>query len=198
MSGCEVKSARCQQFIELFEMIQTERMRDVPILNEALQVDAFGFEETDLPFTLGVLLTPWFMNLVLAPQDATQLAGVRVGEKQFHELPAGQFEFIVSYEEAVGPYLACPLFSPMDQFVDQRAALDTAEAVLVEVLKPAEAEEQEAVDQADLTQAAVAQPERASLAATAPLAAPSRRDLLRGFRPSKAVDATSETGGTSS
>jgi len=49
-----------------FREIHVGKMRGIPLLNEALGVRAVGFRAYD-GHLLGVLVTPWFMNLILAP-----------------------------------------------------------------------------------------------------------------------------------
>jgi len=137
----------CDKLIDLFKTIETERMDGIPMLNEALSVDAVGFDCHE-GFHLGVLLTPWFMNLVMIPSKENEqiLASHKVGSKQFHSLPAGQFEFIVGHEEALGKYLSCSLFSPVFEFADQETAMQAAQEVLQQVtsLQNNDAEDEDA------------------------------------------------------
>ncbi len=116
----------------VFSMIERERMHDVPILNPALSVACIGMR----PFEggwLSVLITPWFINLVLLPGDAAGAeawGAMPSGSKPVHRFPAGQFEFICASEDGIGPYRTCSLFSPVFEFENQDAALAAAEASL--------------------------------------------------------------------
>jgi len=121
-----------------FGHIRSTRMADVPILNEAIGVEAVGFREIDEGL-LGVLVTPWFMNLMLLPVDAAAWEGQRAGEKTLHTLPAGCYEFIAGYEDGVGDYRMCSLFSPMFEFADHSAAVETATAVMDGIMTRADA-----------------------------------------------------------
>ena len=112
-----------------FTQIQQQRMADVPILNPALRVQAVDFQ-LFTQIWVGVLITPWFMNLLYFQADNTQ-----VGSKVTHVFPAGQFEFIVSYEKELGFYQSCSLYSPMFDFAQQEIAVQTAQAALQELLK---------------------------------------------------------------
>ena len=58
------------------------------------------------------------------------------GQTQHHALPGGTFSFIVGEEPMLGRFQMCSLFSPMERFVDQEAALATAEAAMAELLTP--------------------------------------------------------------
>jgi len=121
---------------DAFTRIQRERMTDVPILNPALRVQAVGFSvrEEDC---LGVLITPWFMNLMLLPLAGDAWAGLPPGSKIDQAFPSGSYEFILGEEEGIGRYLMCSLFSPVFEFENQAAAVATAEAVLTGLMDEA-------------------------------------------------------------
>jgi len=112
-----------------FSRIQRERMADVPMLNPALQVQAVDFREWE-GCCLGVLITPWFMNLMLLSADGDAWAHLPSGTLISHRFPSGTYEFILGEEERIGHYLMCSLFSPVFEFQDQAAAVATARAVM--------------------------------------------------------------------
>jgi [NiFe] hydrogenase assembly HybE family chaperone len=125
---------------DAFRVIERTRMRGLPMLHPGLQVEALGFAplahaEADaepLAFdgkaALGILITPWFMNLILLPlDDAPALA---VGRVRACMIGGARFEFIGAHEESFGAYAICSLFSPMFEFADHAAARATAEEVL--------------------------------------------------------------------
>ena len=117
-----------------FLNIQQQRMADIPILNFNLRVQAVDFQLFAQTW-IGVLITPWFMNLLYFQADNTL-----VGSKVAHLFPAGQFEFIVSYEKELGFYQSCSLYSPMFDFQQQEVAVQTAQVALqalLEISKPA-------------------------------------------------------------
>jgi [NiFe] hydrogenase assembly HybE family chaperone len=111
-----------------FRRIQREQVQG-PLLNPALDVEAVGFREWS-GFCLGVLITPWFMNLMLLPPEGDSWKEMRVGDKQSHQMPFGPYEFILCEEDRIGRYQTCSLFSPVFEFNDQAAAVATAEAVV--------------------------------------------------------------------
>jgi len=111
------RSARLE---EAFRAAAT-RMQGLSIVNPALAVEAVGFA----PWAgcwLGVLVTPWFMNLVLTPREPTRWRVVAQGETLRHPFPAGDYDFIGAHDDLAGDYLLCSLFSPMQAFEDQAAA----------------------------------------------------------------------------
>ena len=123
-------SARLAALEECFRRIERERLRGLPMFNPALAVQAVDFEpEPGHGLALGVLVTPWFMNLVRLPL-VTGVEMLAVGETAPRTLGERHFDFIGAHEAALGPFEACSLFSPMAEFADQAAALATAQAVL--------------------------------------------------------------------
>ena len=102
-----------------FEDIYRESMHDLPIVNAALDVEAIGFRDFG-GHSLGVLVTPWFMNLILLPADETW-ANIAAGDTVPIELPSGKLEMTVTHDERLGVYLSAVLF---------RSTLDIAEQVL--------------------------------------------------------------------
>ena len=64
-------AARVGALVELYRHIAGTRMDGVPILHAGLSVRAIGFERVGSG-ALGILLTPWFMNLVWLPIEAAE------------------------------------------------------------------------------------------------------------------------------
>lgn len=112
-----------------FRRIQAERMADVPILNPALSVEALGFSRWQGHW-LGVLVTPWFMNLVLVRASEAGWRSAADGERVFHRFPSGDYAFLGGREPELGEFQTCALFSPMGQFADQDSARAVAGAAL--------------------------------------------------------------------
>lgn len=116
-----------------FQGIADTRMRGLPFLNQQLAVEAVGFSaqiagESAATGVLGILITPWFMNLIWLPQDTgALLAPGASGEHQFGDQ---RLTFIGADGEDIPGYESCSLFSPMFEFADQDAARQTAEQVL--------------------------------------------------------------------
>lgn len=112
-----------------FSDIMHTRMHDVPVLNSALSVQALGFGRYHQGW-LGVLITPWFMNLLLLPEADSAWQTQPPGSKFDQTFPYGVFEFTVANETQLGVYALCSLFSPMFQFENQAAALTAAQSAL--------------------------------------------------------------------
>jgi [NiFe] hydrogenase assembly HybE family chaperone len=129
--------ARSDTLAAHFAEVARTRMAGVPVLNPALRVEAVGFarwaDEHDAPESgLGILITPWFMNLVRLPLLRDE-ATAGIGCTRRHAIGGRTFEFIGAHEASIGAFAACSLFSPMFEFAEQARARDTASAVLAEL-----------------------------------------------------------------
>ena len=158
---------------QAFRSVLDKQMRDMPMLNPALCVEAVGFRPWS-DHWLGILVTPWFMNLVLMPRVNAKWQPIGERESRHYVFPAGVFEFIGARDAALGDYQACSLFSPMFEFADQREARETAVAALAALFDAASRESPQA--HAPRPCATVAAPARAS-----PLL--SKREFLLGVPP---------------
>ena len=124
----------------LFDEIATTRMQGVPVKNQALKVQAVGFapvpQQPDM--LQGVLITPWFMNLVRLPLRNETASDRVLAERQKATRQFGNtdFEFIGSFEVRIGAFEVCSLYSPMFKFADHAAAMATAQEVLNQLHRP--------------------------------------------------------------
>lgn len=126
-----------------FRTIHQERMEGLPILNQALQVQTVGFCHVG-SHCAGILITPWFMNLMLLPSEGDSFADAEPGDKRSVAFPSGPCEMELCEEELIGRYLSRPLFSPMSQFTSQEQAVKTAESIMQRVITAAEPTPQKA------------------------------------------------------
>jgi [NiFe] hydrogenase assembly HybE family chaperone len=113
-----------------FREIWHAKMRDLPMVNKLLSVEAVGFRMVD-GRPLGVLISPWFMNLIQLPAEDEDWSGLVPGAKELIAFPSGEYEFIHNTRDMIGGYKACSLFSPMSDFSTQMQAQDVARAVMV-------------------------------------------------------------------
>jgi [NiFe] hydrogenase assembly HybE family chaperone len=121
-----------------FAAIGRTRLAGLPLLHPKLQVQALGFERlADEALALGILVTPWFMNLLRLPL-ADSAPVLPVGEVAEREVGPHRMQFMGAHEAAIGGngrYEMCSLFSPMHEFIDHEAAVATAREVLA-LLRP--------------------------------------------------------------
>lgn len=117
-----------------FQRIYVEHMSDVPIVNPALQVQALDFILWQGNW-LGVLITPWCINLLLLPGPNGNWQSVSGNHRRFHHFPSGNYAFLGGTEAEIGEYQSCSLISPMGQFPDQESVRAVAEEVIKNMLK---------------------------------------------------------------
>lgn len=134
-----VLATRVRALEAAYRHIAATRMAGLPLVHPRLAVQAVGFEAGDDAVALGVLVTPWFMNLVRLPLEARAVAAVTApGRADDVTIHGWTFRFHGHQEPGLGRHAAASLVSPMSEFADQAAAVATAEGVL-ERLRPAPA-----------------------------------------------------------
>jgi [NiFe] hydrogenase assembly HybE family chaperone len=178
---------RVASLIAAFEHIARTRMAGVPLLHAALRTEAVGFQpqadDEGEAGLLGVLLTPWFMNLVWLP--GAQAAPLEVGATRLRRLGGESLSFLGA-EEAACRFEACSLFSPMFDFADQAAARAVAQAALAHLRPPPSATA--AAPTVPVEKATIPAPAAAPVRpAPATPGAPTRRGLLFGRRTPEAA-----------
>ncbi len=146
---------RVVQLEQVFTGIARGRMAGLPMLHPRLRVQAVGFaaDEVDPFIAWGVLVTPWFMNLVRLPLCPSHVRwpdaqGAAVpasawpawptapGGKTTRRLASQTLEVIGAHEDTLGPYEMASLYSPMHLFADQTAAVATAREVVRQLRTP--------------------------------------------------------------
>jgi [NiFe] hydrogenase assembly HybE family chaperone len=156
-----------------FREVYNGKMRDVPLVNVALHVEAVGFRLCD-GRPVGVLISPWFMNLIQLPAPGEDWSDLHPGTKEVVSFPSGDYEFIHNVREMTGGYKACSLFSPMGDFRTQAQAVEVAEAVMTALFDPANrAETDRAADIRARREAELEPPVQID-------AEPTRRSLISG------------------
>lgn len=115
-----------------FERVARTGMAGMPFLNPQLRVEAVGFHVWEGHW-LGVLVTPWSINILLLPRYAGW-PSLAAGAERFVELPAGRYRFVAARDADLGEYHACSLFSPALEFADHATARATAIAALEALL----------------------------------------------------------------
>lgn len=114
---------RIDRLVARFTLIGEQRMRDLPVYNAALSVEAVGFQPAEAG-CIGVLITPWFMNLILLPDDPPHSVAATTAQKVSRELDSGVHDFMVGEDEELGRYEFISLASPMFAFASQALARD--------------------------------------------------------------------------
>jgi [NiFe] hydrogenase assembly HybE family chaperone len=141
-SVSDLESAFCR--------IAATRMADMPINHPRLVVEGVGFRQWQGKW-LGVLVTPWALNLVLLPESDADFETLAIDRRQTWRFPSGEYDFMGGDEEECGVFQFCSLVSPIpeDEVGDQAVARALAQEVLANlfvdpadevIMKPASAE----------------------------------------------------------
>jgi [NiFe] hydrogenase assembly HybE family chaperone len=110
------------------------KVKGMPIYNPTLAVEAVGFRQYQGRH-VGVIVTPWFMNLTVLP-TAEDLRTWSAGGSARLVFPSGSYDFTVSELEDIGLVGACSLFSTMSDFTDHEAAQMAASSVAEALFQP--------------------------------------------------------------
>jgi len=126
-----MKDNAVAKLVRHFRTIYDEHMRDLPIVNTSIDVEGFGFRDFEA-HRLGVLITPWFMNLVLLPANE-QWGDSAQGDTTMVDFPSGPVEFTVSRDQELGTYLTASLPGSIANLPDQATAREVAQQGLTEL-----------------------------------------------------------------
>lgn len=127
-----VAAARVARLIDRFRAIDPT-MADLPLYNGKLTVEGYGFQR-DGDQIVGVLITPWFMNIVVLPVAAEAIDPNGYGKSKMITLAGGAFPCLYNGDPAVGAFWGHSLHSPMDVFVSMDQARAEAKLRLAHAL----------------------------------------------------------------
>jgi [NiFe] hydrogenase assembly HybE family chaperone len=122
-----------------YERLWATRMHDLPFVNPALAVEVAGFRRCSGDW-VGVVITPWFLNLFLIDGGGSLWGDIPAGERRYVGLPCGTVQFIADVDPDFGPYQYSPLIAPVGSLPDMVTARQVAADALAAVfLSPADA-----------------------------------------------------------
>ena len=125
-----------RRIAERYRAIGEASMAGLAVCNPALGVAEVGFRTQD-GRAVGIVVTPWFMNVVAAElPGGAPLPAATIGALVTLALPGGALEMIVGALPEFGRLDACSLYSPMQNFADMDAAVATAHAAIGELFAP--------------------------------------------------------------
>lgn len=115
----------------VYQQILEQRMEGLPVVNPALKVEAIGFQEWEGHW-LGVLVTPWFINLLVMRKQGSPWPELKEGKGNDVVLrfPQGEYKFSPRQEEELGSFLSCSLASPVHEWKSHAEARHTAQEVM--------------------------------------------------------------------
>jgi len=108
-------------------------MQGLPFINAELHVEAIGFREFQ-DFEIGVLITPWFMNLILLPGTDVG-ANIDQGHRINACFPSGDIEFTAAQDEELGLYFSAVLFSTVTDIPNHATARELATEIMKELFE---------------------------------------------------------------
>lgn len=129
-----------------FEHILQESMQGIPILNNKLQVQTLGFQKFDGRI-MGIVITPWLMNLILLPNEEDDWSELELGKKMPIKFPSTSYKFMVNEIDGIGKCKTHSLYSPMREFNSQDQAVKVAEDFLNDLIVARESTVEELVDE---------------------------------------------------
>jgi len=104
-----------------FNKIQRENMEGILLLNKDLEVEAVEFQIWD-DHIVGMVVTPWFLNLVMLPNENDNWETQKLGEKEKHIFPSQDLIMMFNEIEGFGRCKTFSLCSPMNDFHNQEGA----------------------------------------------------------------------------
>ena len=133
MLRCPELHRSIENLLNAYRGIGEQHMQELPIFNRRLEVEAVGFTQWEGRL-LGVLITPWFMNLILLPGDQDDWSQVASGTSASWELPAGKYAFTMNPDKAIGVHQSLALFTTVTDFPDQQTARAVAQEIMDRIL----------------------------------------------------------------
>jgi [NiFe] hydrogenase assembly HybE family chaperone len=112
------------------------KVQGLPIYNPTLAVEAVGFRPHE-GRQVGVMVTPWFMNLTAVPSQEDLADWVSGGTVRL-AFPSGSYDFMVSEVPETGLVGTCSLFSTMGDFADHETARLVAKSAVDALFEPEE------------------------------------------------------------
>ena len=130
---------RLAELVRAYEKAE-DAIVGLPVHNARLRIEPVGFREFDDAY-VGVMVTPWSMNIVLLPQDPKALPHNALGGSRQVVFPSGGYGFIAGRMDGVGHLETCSLFSPMDEFDDMDVAIMAAHSAMEGLFTPEKPDE---------------------------------------------------------
>jgi [NiFe] hydrogenase assembly HybE family chaperone len=115
---------------ELVARCFRERSEPAGPVNPLLNCASIGFTLCQGDW-LGVVITPWFMDLVLLPGGGNLWGDIPAGQRRYVELPQGTVAFTAAEDSRLGAYQHAPLVATVASLPDMAAAVALANQVML-------------------------------------------------------------------
>lgn len=103
---------------------------DQTALNRRLNCASIGFIRCKGDW-LGVVITPWCMDLLLLPGGGILWGDIPAGQRRYIELAQGAVAFTAAEEPRLGAYQHAPLVSTVASLPNMAAAIELANQVML-------------------------------------------------------------------
>ena len=138
-----LSASRIEQY---FEQV-SPRMAELPAFNPLLRVSMLGWQQYSDQGWVGVLITPWCMNLLWQPAPERELPPK--GSLLELSLPSGCYACVLHQDPELGYYASASLYSSMHDFGNFSAAQAVAEEVLRLIGAPPHSDEPQPLGRRD-------------------------------------------------
>lgn len=118
-------AAVLQQITDAYQRVD-KTMRSLPVYNPYLETAVVGIRAWESDH-VAVVVTPWCMNIIVALKEND---GRAEGTTHDYAFPSGSYPVVRGFLQEVGAIESCSLFSPMEQFDSQEAAIAVAEEAI--------------------------------------------------------------------
>lgn len=135
-----------------YRRVYDDTMKEMPVSNHRLLVEWVEWQEMAGIGAFGVLITPWFISLVVQPQEDLLSDSAKIGQVVTLTFPSGQYEFLVNYQQALGYYLTCALVSATLLIESHEVAVSLAQQMLTYLFEPTVAEKPKPAPRSELEQ----------------------------------------------
>ena len=115
---------------ELVARCFRERSEPAGPVNPLLSCASIGFTRCQGDW-LGVVITPWFMDLVLLPGGGNLWGDIPAGQRRYVELPHGTVAFTAAEDTCLGAYQHASLVATVASLPDMAAAVALANQVML-------------------------------------------------------------------
>ncbi|MDV7340268.1 [NiFe]-hydrogenase assembly chaperone HybE [Terasakiella sp. A23] len=122
-----------QKLETCFNTILVENMQGINILNHELEVEAIEFTKWD-GRVMGMVVTPWFVNLIMLPNDEDDWHTLPMGQKKTFNFPSKDLDMMVNEIEGFGYCRTYSLYSPCKDLPNQESARIAAAMFLRDLL----------------------------------------------------------------
>ncbi len=122
-----------QKLETCFNHILIENMQGINILNHELEVEAIEFTKWNGRL-MGMMVTPWFVNLIMLPNEKDNWHTLELGDKQTYNFPSKDLDMMVNEIEGFGYCRTYSLYSPCKDLPNQESARIAAAMFLRDLL----------------------------------------------------------------